>query len=98
MSSVAIISSVSASCGVATATRTAPTAATKRIADRLLRDRLAVTTNMPAAATSNVSRRVITATWNVTVWTAAMKSDAVSINECFMASLFYRRLSDLYIG
>lgn len=98
MSSVAIISSASASCGVATATRTVPTAATKKTADRLPRDHLAVTASTPAAATNNVSRRVITATWSATAWTAVTKSDAVSINERFIASLFYRRSSDLYIG
>lgn len=93
-SSVAIISSASASCGVVTATRIAPMAATRKTARRLPRDLHAVTTSFLAAATNSVSRRAITATWSETVWTAATKLDAVSIDEYFVerkASLFHHR-------
>jgi len=82
-SSVAIISSASASCGVVTATRIAQTAAMRKTARRLPRDLHAVTTSFLATATNSVSRRAITATWSATAWTAATKLDAVSIDEYF---------------
>jgi len=90
MNSVAIISSASASCGTVMATRTAPMAAMKKAVRPLPRDPPAVTTSSPAGATSSAFPRAITATWSATVWMAAMSSDAVSINENFIASLFYR--------
>lgn len=93
-SSVAIISSASASCGVVTATRIAQTAAMRKTARRLPRDPHAVTTSFPAIATNSVSRRAITATWSATAWTAATKLDAVSIDEYFVghkASVFHQR-------
>lgn len=95
-SSVAIISSASASCGVATATRIARTTATKRTARRLPWDPPAVTTSSPAAAINSVSRRATTATWSATAWTAATKLAAVSIRWEFherAASIFYCRSS-----
>lgn len=82
----AIISSASASCGVATATRTARTTATRRTARRLPRDLRAVTTSSPAAAINSASRKATTATWSATAWTAATKLDAVSNDENFMSA------------
>jgi len=86
MNSVAIINNASASCGIATATRTALMVATKKAVRLLPRDPPAVTTSSPAGATNSASRRATTATWNATVWMAAMSSDAVSINKNFIAS------------
>lgn len=98
MSSVAVISNASVSCGVVTATRTASTVAMKKTVQYLPRDPSVVTASSPVAPTNNVSRRAITVTWNGTVWTAATNLDAVSVNEYlivrdnryFMSSYRYR--------